>query len=234
MKTLCLIPARGGSKRIPGKNRRLLSGKPLIAYTIEACVQASVFTECVVSSDDEDILLTAKEYGAKTDHRPQRLAGDSIKAVDVVLEYLQRRGHLDLWDAVAMCLPTCPFRTKEDLRCAVAMFEQEHERCPRLMAVTSCDFPPQLALFEKAPNLLDMREPDAYGFSTRSQDLGQLYYPNGAIYITTIKEFMHAKTFFGRPMLKYEMPPERSFDIDYEYQFRIAECMMQLRKEAAV
>ncbi|MCB2141096.1 acylneuraminate cytidylyltransferase family protein [bacterium] len=226
--SICLIPARGGSKRIPRKNIRPLNGKPLIAYTIEAAINSSCFEDVIVSSDDHEILAVAEEYGAKTDFRPKVLSGDKVKAVEVVDEFLHRPRHRGKWTAIAMCLPTCPFRTAEDVSNAVESFLKGKNACPRLIGVTKCDFPPQLALTKADDtSYIDMREPDAYGFSTRSQDCQDFYFPNGSIYISTVDDFLKSKTFFGRPMLSYIMPAERSFDIDYPFQFQIAECMMQ-------
>jgi CMP-N-acetylneuraminic acid synthetase len=230
--TVCLIPARGGSKRIPRKNIRLLNDKPLIGYTIEAAINSGCFENVFVSSDDQEILDIAEKFGAKTDLRPEELSGDTVKAVEVVEEFLQRPSHSGKWAYVAMCLPTCPFRTAEDVRNAVELFWRERNACPRLIGVTKCDFPPQLALTkEEGAPYVDMREPDAYGFSTRSQDCQDLFFPNGSVYASTVEEFLKVKTFFGRPMLSYVMPPERSFDIDYPYQFQIAECMMREIKQ---
>jgi len=157
------------------------------------------------------------------------LGGDTVKAVEVVSELLNRDGNTDKWDHMAMCLPTCPFRTAQDVKAAMALFLKGKDNCPRLIGVTRCDFPPQLAL-EKIPGTptIDMREPESYGFSTRSQDIEPLFYPNGSIYISTVEEYMNTNTFFGRPMLSYEMPLERSFDIDYPYQFEIAESLMKM------
>jgi CMP-N-acetylneuraminic acid synthetase len=94
--------------------------------------------------------------------------------------------------------------------------------------VTKYAFPPQLALRKTdETNLVDMREPESYGFSTRSQDLETLYYPNGSIYLSTVEQYLKTKTFFGRPMVAYVMPEERSLDVDYPYQLQIAECMMK-------
>lgn len=205
-----------------------MNGKPLIAYTIDAAINADCFEDVYVSSDDSKILHIAEEYGAKTDFRPTELCGDKVKAVEVVAEFLHRKQSSVGWENVVMCLPTCPFRTSEDIIKAMELFLIEKNTCPRLIGVTRCDFPPQLALAkEEGAPYVDMREPEAYGFSTRSQDCQDLFFPNGSIYISTVEDFLKVKTFFGRPMLSYIMPPERSFDIDYPYQFRIAECMMR-------
>lgn len=227
-KTVCIIPARGGSKRVPRKNIRPLSGKPLLAYTIEAAIDSDCFVDVYVSSDDSEILHFAEEFGAKTDQRPQELGGDTVKAVEVIYQFVQRPDWRNKWDNVAMCMPTTPFRTAEDVRNAMTLFLQEKEKCPRLVGVTECDVLPQFVL-ERIPgtSMVDMREPESYKGSTRSQDYGDRYFfINGSIYVSTIKEYLKAKTFFGRPMLSSVLPMERAFDIDSLYQFKIAEIMM--------
>lgn len=232
MRVVCIIPARGGSKRIPGKNMRLLHGKPLLAYTVDAAVQSGVFEAVVVSSDETAILGVGTASGAIADPRPDHLAGDTIRAVEVVDEYLKRPEKRDRWDAVAMCLPTCPFRTVEDVRAAYAVFCEGAKDIPRLVGVTLYDFPPQLALAGvPGTHHAAMREPQAYAYTTRSQDCAPYYYPNGSIYLSTVEAYLQTGTFFVEPLLVYPMPAERSFDIDYEYQFRIAECMIQYTEE---
>jgi CMP-N-acetylneuraminic acid synthetase len=230
--TLCFIPARGGSKRLPKKNKRMLNGKPLVSYTISAVLKPKCFTDVYVSSDDPEILRIAENYGAQIDHRPVDLCGDLITAVEVLYEFVLRPTHKNRWNFLAMCLPTCPFRTAADVKNAMEMFWQERESCPRLIGVTQCDFPPQFAL-KQIPdtNMIDVREPESYAFSTRSQDFEGMYYPNGSIYVTTTEIFLASKSFIGSPMLRYIMPPERSFDIDYPYQFQIAEFMMSQQKK---
>lgn len=230
-KTVCLIPARGGSKRIPGKNIRILAGQPLIQYAIDAALDSKCFSNVIVSSDDNSILEIAERCGASIDRRPAALSGDHVKAVEVIDEFLRRPVHANVWDNIAMCMPTCPFRESDDIVQAMNLFLREAAMCPRLVGVTKCDFPPQLALARKGEgSLVDMREPEAYRFSTRSQDCEQLFFPNGSIYISKVSAFLSSGTFFGRPMLAYVMPAERSFDIDYPYQFDIAQCLMEMKK----
>lgn len=232
--TVCIIPARGGSKRIPRKNLLLLNGKPLLTYTVEAVLKSQVFAEVYVSSDDPEILALAAACGARADARPQHLAGDSVKAVEIVSEFLSRPGHSHKYDVVGMCLPTCPLRVAEDVRAAMERFGRHRGQCPRLIGVTRYEFPPQLAL--RSPSsaqssqfgcIMNMREPEAYQFSTRSQEIESLYYPNGSIYLSTVKNYLQEHTFFGQTTLVHVMPPERSFDIDYPYQFTVVEQFMR-------
>ena len=127
-KTVCIIPARGGSKRIPEKNLTPLGGKPLLAYTVEAALNAGCFTDVIVSSDHAGIMGIAKDCGAKADPRPESLSGDTVKAVEVVYEFMGRADHSGKWDNVAMCLPTCPFRTVQDVIDALSLFLQEKQK----------------------------------------------------------------------------------------------------------
>jgi CMP-N-acetylneuraminic acid synthetase len=226
-RTVCLIPARGGSKRIPRKNFLPLAGKPLLAYTVEVALEAGVFTDVVVSSDDEEILNLAESLGAIADRRPEELSGDGIRFVQVIEEYLLRYGIRNNYENVAGMLPTCPFRTADDVCGAFNLFIRQ---CAEvfLATVTEYDFPPQLALdFADDGMTLRMRDCTTYRRTTRSQDLGKAYRPNGALYLAAVKGFLREKTFFAEPLLGYLMSPERSFDIDYPFQFRIADVMMR-------
>lgn len=223
---LCIIPARGGSKRIPKKNLRLLGGKPLICHTIEAALKSGVFSQIVVSSDDKKILSTAEQMGVVKDCRPDFLCGDKVKAVEVVAEYLLRDENANKFNITAMLLPTCPFRSPFDIKTAANNFLL-NKKCHFLISVTEYDFPPQFALEVGKNGAIIMKEPGSYIVSTRSQDQKTYYHPNGAVYIAKTNYFLRDNTFFGKPLLSYIMPKERSFDIDYPYQFRIAECMIQ-------
>ncbi len=226
---LCFIPARGGSKRIPEKNLQLLNGKPLISYTIKSAMQSHVFDRIIVSSDDERILKLSRELMAGIDQRPENLSDDTIKAVDVVMEYLIRTKAEREFKYVALMLPTCPFKTVDDIKNAVKLFEKQGDSSGSLITVTSYDFPPQLALtfLNKSSCKLAMREPAQYLKTTRSQDISKTYHPNGALYITSIIKFLKEKTFFTEPLFGYCMPEERSFDIDYTYQLKIADSYMR-------
>jgi CMP-N-acetylneuraminic acid synthetase len=204
-----------------------LAGKPLLAYSIEAAKQAGVFEEVVVSSDDDEILALTDTLGVSSDRRPEQLSGDTVRFVEVIEEYLLRPGVREEYKHVASMLPTCPFRTVDDVRESYRLFGQKTED-RFLVAVTEYDFPPQLAMDMSEDGMtLSMRDPETYGRTTRSQSLGKAYHPNGAIYLATVDGFLREKTFFSQPLLGYVMPPERSFDIDYPYQFEIAELMMK-------
>lgn len=225
--TLCIIPARGGSKRVPRKNKLPLAGKPLIAYSVEAALKAGVFEDVVVSSDDDEILGIAASSGAATDRRPESLSGDGIRFVEVVEEYLLRDNIRGRYQNVAGMLPTCPFRTVEDIEGAYNLFVGQETK-NFLIAITEYDAPPQLAMdLADDGKTISMHDPATYLRTTRSQSLGTAYHPNGALYLGPVERFLKEKTFFTEPLIGYAMPAERSFDIDYPYQFEIADIMMR-------
>ena len=224
--TVCLILARGGSKRVPRKNVRPLNGKPLVCYTFEAAIASDCFAEIVISTDDDEVARLAQPYGITIDWRPEHLCTDTVRAVEVIEEYLQRNVEKS-WHHVAMLLPTCPFRNAEDVQNAFEIY-RKHEGILPLMAVTQYDFPPQLAVsIAVNDNRILMREPAAYAETTRTQSIQPLYHPNGAIYLSDTTGFLARRTFFQEEMLSYIMPAERSFDIDYPYQMKIAEIMAE-------
>ena len=224
--TICIIPARGGSKRLPRKNVRLLGGKPLLAYSVEAALASGVFDRVVVSSDDEEIREVAKQYGAEVDERPDELAGDHIRMVEVVEEYVNRPAIKGRFAHVAAMLPTCPFRNADDIRRAMQVYNDQDEG-RFLITTTAYDFPPQLAMvYDPASHHLDMREPEVYAETTRSQNLKTFVHPNGGLYLGRIDRFLQTRSFFSPPLISVQMPAERSMDIDYEYQFLMAESFL--------
>ncbi len=226
--TVCLIPARGGSKRLPRKNVKPLAGTPLIGWTVRAALDSGLFRSVLVSSDDEEILTVAERYGATPSPRPVEYGGDKVKAVEVLDEFLRRTNAVKTYEHIAMMLPTCPFRTTDDLRGAWEVYNR-HVGERYLVTVTEYDFPPQLAMnYRDGTDELGMCDPTAYGRTTRSQDIGVAHHPNGALYLAPVEAFLRTKTFFADPLLGYTMPLERSFDIDTPFQFEVAERMMTL------
>jgi len=221
--TLCIIPARGGSKRIPRKNILPLNGIPLLAYSIRAAKESNVFQDIIVSTEDEEIKALALSEGVEVDDRPTHMAGDRVTKVQVVKEYLERKKAYEKYENIAALLPTCPFRTANDVKSAVELFNNQSSY-KYLIGVVEYDFPIQLALEYTDKNKVKMISADSYE-TTRSQNIAKRYHPNGAIYLATMDAFRANGTFFNEQMLAYEMPAVRSYDIDYPYQFEIAEIM---------
>ncbi|HTL80350.1 MAG TPA: acylneuraminate cytidylyltransferase family protein [Bacteroidia bacterium] len=223
LRALCIIPARGGSKRIPRKNILPLNGRPLISYSIRAAIDSGMFDDVIVSTEDGVIKEIALSEGAQVDDRPAHMAGDTVTKVQVVKEFLERVNGIEKYSSVTALLPTCPFRTAEHLKEAFSIF-RAHPELPFLIGVTEYEFPIQLALSPMDEEKMEVTFENGYKV-TRSQDIGKRYHPNGAMYIATVKAFLDKGTFFNDKMLTYKMSAIRSYDIDYPYQFEIAEII---------
>ena len=224
--TLCFIPARGGSKRIPGKNARMLGGRPLIAWTIESALTSGCFDRVVVSSDDETILAIAERCKVVADRRSAELAGDRVRFVEVMEEYLHRPENAGHFTQVAVLLPTCPFRNADDVREAIELQRQNPHAF--VVTISAYEFPPDFACdFDPSSGELRLRHPEVYSRSTQSQSVAPAYHPNGAIYVGAVHRFLETKSFFAPPVSAILLPPERAFDLDHPHQWEIAESVAE-------
>lgn len=222
---IAIIPARGGSKGLPGKNTRPLLGKPLIAYTIEAAKAAACISRVIVSTDDEAIARTALEYGAEVPFmRPAHLAGDDAKAIDT---YIYTIGELSAAmqapiQSFAVLLPTCPLRTAEDIDAAYKLFNDQKadsviSYTPEQHPVSWHRYLDDNGKFEPAP--------EENALSNR-QHYRPSYYPNGAIYVFSTGIIMAGK-YYTENSFAYIMPAERSVDIDTLTDFELAEFYLK-------
>ncbi len=226
LEILAIIPARGGSKGVPRKNIRLLVGKPLIAYSIEAALKSRYIDRVVVSTEDEEIAETARRWGAEVIRRPKKLARDDTPTIDViihVLDYL-RKEEKYIPDIVVLLQPTSPLRTREDIDNAIEHFLNNQD-CLSLVSVTEFEHPPWWALKIENGYLSPIFNEEY--IRMRRQDLPKAYKPNGAIFISTPKVLYEYKTFYTPKTIAYIMPPERSIDIDTEFDFLIAEFLIK-------
>jgi len=219
---LCFIPARGGSKRLPRKNLLPLGGRPLLAWTIDAARESAQFDEIVVSSDDDEILAIAHDAGVRADRRPAALGGDRIRFVEVLVELLRRPAESGRFITATTLLPTCPFRSCEDIRAAFALLTPGNS----VVSVSHYEFPPEFAADLRGTEL-HLREPARYAHSTQSQSVPPAVHPNGAIYLSSVERLLATGSYFTAPVLGYLMPPERAFDIDFPHQFAIAEALLR-------
>ena len=224
MKVLGIIPARGGSKGVIGKNIKPLDGKPLIAYTIEAA-SASKLAEVIVSTDDPKIAEIVRSYGGKAPFlRPAALATDSARAIPVIqhaLREMEKEGDLQ-YDAVMMLQPTTPFRRTQDIDEALRILE-EHS-CDSVISVKNVDgYHPARMKFLENGRLLDPEFCETYENQPR-QELRPMYIRNGAIYLTRRSVLLNG-SFKGTDCYAQIMPAERSVNIDTEMDFKYAEWL---------
>jgi CMP-N-acetylneuraminic acid synthetase len=223
---LCFIPARGGSRRIPRKNVLPFGGKPLVAWTISSALCSRLFDRVVVSTDDNEILSASRDAGAQTDRRPEHLAGDRIRFVEVLEEFLTRPENLGLFKEVMVLLPTCPLRSEEDIHAVQSLRLRQPESF--VVSISRYEFPPEFACdFDQDSAELVTRQPGIYARSTQSQSVNPAYHPNGAIFAGPVERFLETKSFFISPVLGSLMPPERSLDLDFPHQWELAEKLIQ-------
>ena len=226
IKYLAVIPARGGSKRLPRKNVLLLNQKPLIAWSIEAALSSSKISETIVSTDDEDIIEISKKQGANVPFvRPSELSTDHADSVSVVLHAINFYKNQGIFiENIILLQPTSPLRISDDINNAITLFEKENANS----VVSVCETEHSPLWCNVLPENLSMDNfiNPAYK-NCRSQDLPTYYRINGAIYITKTSVLENEHSFFSdQNSFSYIMPQYRSIDIDSKLDFIIAENIL--------
>lgn len=230
MKALAIVPARGGSKRLPGKNLRPLNGKPLIGYTIEAALRSRCFEKVLFSSDDEELLEVAHGFGAEAEKRPAYLAADTAKVLELVNVLADREELQRQFDVIALLLPTCPFRRPSDLRKGLELLTREVDS---VVSVTDFEFPPQLGVtVDAGTGLLEgLFDPSPLVTgNTRSQDQERVLRPNGGFYMAWWDRFLVNRNYFKGKVRPYIMEREYSADVDTLTDLEYAEFLLRNHK----
>jgi CMP-N,N'-diacetyllegionaminic acid synthase len=213
-RVLAVIPARGGSKGLPGKNIRPVDGRPLLAWTIEAAQRARTVDRVVLSSDDAAIMSVARSLGCDVPfRRPNDLATDVATSVDVVLHALDE---LPEFDTVLLLQPTSPLRLAADIDAAYERFETSGaETCVSVAPVEQHPFWMYFVGENHALNPV-LSTPDVV---TRRQELPPVFALNGAIYIADVAALRRSRSFITSHTVAYVMPLARSLDIDTAADF---------------
>jgi len=225
-KILAIIPARGGSKRLPKKNILPLSGKPLIQWTIEAASKSNYITTTMVSTDCVEIEKVAKDIGAAVPYlRSAKISGDTATSMDVIFDVLNfyERQH-QYFDLVLLLQPTSPLRTHTDINKAIELYMEKEATA--VVSVTECDHSP----------LWSNTLPESLSFSNfisedlllkRSQDLPTYYRLNGAIYLFDVQQIKSNANYLSHPKIfAYVMDKLHSIDIDDELDFKVAQAIL--------
>jgi pseudaminic acid cytidylyltransferase len=208
---VAIIPARGGSQRLPRKNIADFLGRPMLAYTVDAAIESGCFARVVVSTEDDEIAEAAQRTGAVVDRRRPELATHQAGLVDVCLDFLEREEREGRqWQNLACLYATAPMRNAQDIRDTMALLEPG--RCGFAMAVTSYDHYPHQALKFKAGAALTAMWPDLV--TKRGSDLPPLRAGNGSTYAVNVVEFRKHRSFYGPDLRGHDMPRDRSVDID--------------------
>jgi CMP-N,N'-diacetyllegionaminic acid synthase len=220
---LAIIPARGGSKRLPRKNVLDLCGKPLIAWSIEAGLNCKYIDKVVVSSDDDEILAIAKRYGAETIKRPDELASDTAITFDAVKHTIE---NVEKYDYVVLLQPTSPLREEKHIVEAIELLESKNANA--VISVCEMDHNPLWSnTLPKDGNMSRFLRDEV--LNKRSQDLEKYYRLNGAIYICKTDKLLKEKSFMLKERIfAYIVDRESSIDIDEEIDFKIAEIFKNI------
>lgn len=221
-KVLALIPARGGSKGIPGKNIIPLAGKPLLGWTVEAAQACAAIDEIVLSTDDEAIAETGRRLGASVPFmRSASLATDEASTMDVVFDALDR---LPGFDVVVLLQPTSPLRTAADIDACLALLDS----ALACVSVRPAGDHPYLTFRVDDQHQLVPFASVPEGQSLRRQDLPGAWCLNGAVYVADIPWLRAQRSFISALTVAYAMPAERSMDIDTPADLRAAEDVLRL------
>ena len=226
MKPICFIGARGGSKGVPGKNVRLLAGKPLISYTIKSSIKSKIFQSIIVSTEDNEIARIAKKYGAEVPFiRPKELATDNAGMDDVIIHGIKKLRSLGYkFNILVNRDCTVPFIRNIDVAGSIKLLKKK--KCYGVYGVYKQHHNPYF----------NMMEPNSSGFLRFSKSLGKkiksrqdapmVYQLNGLFTVYVDKLLKHGKLYMTK-ILPYEMPPETGLMIDTEFEFQIAEMIAQ-------
>jgi N-acylneuraminate cytidylyltransferase/CMP-N,N'-diacetyllegionaminic acid synthase len=228
MSVIAVIPARGGSRGLPGKNIKELAGKPLIVYTLEAAKKANTIDEIYVSTEDSGIADIVKKQSIDVIDRPADLAQDNTPGLPVIihaLDYLEKQEKSV--EAVVVLQCTSPLTKAEDIDRAVNKLMQTN--ADSVVSMQECSGPDNPYWMQKIEN--ERVVPfikEGMKHATR-QELPPVYKLNGAIYVTR-PEILHSGKLLGEDTKAYIMPAERSIDIDNEFDFKIAEFLINQNK----
>ncbi len=232
LQTLAVIPARGGSKGVPGKNIRLLDGKPLIAYTIETALQTAAVNRCIVNTDDEKIAAVAASFGAEVMMRRPGQAEDFSPVLPTIIDTLEYAGHSDGkdYDLVMVLQPTAPLRRPSDIEAVLNMFESDTSTEAVISVVPVGDHhPARMYSINEVDYLRPLNEEEE---TQRRQDIPPVYIRNGCIYASRVSTLLREHTLMPANKKAYIMPAEWLANIDTERDFLFAEFLMKQWKKA--
>lgn len=225
---IAIVPARGGSKGLPGKNIKNLLGKPMIAYTIEEALKSEYITEVIISTDCKEIEAVATKYGAKSPFlRPEYLATDSAKAIDnyiYTIDRLNKEFAYDIKDFVLL-QPTSPLRTVEDIDKSIELFKDKN--ADSVVSYTEEHHPivwhKYITEDGKFENIFEEK-------LLNRQEIKKSYFPNGAVFVFDYRLIKQGK-YYSDNSYAYIMPRNRSVDVDTIEDFKYIEFLMSGNNE---
>ena len=211
---IAIIPARANSKRLKNKNIKSFMGKPLIYWTIKQALEIKLINRVIVNTEDSEIASIAKSYGAEVPFiRPARLSNDNVSATEVIKHAITK---LKFNGIVVLLQPTSPLREKKDIIKGISMI---NNNVKSTMSVYKFPHPSEIVTLNKIG--------EKFNPLSKTKILN---ITNGAVYVATSDWLLKNPTFYCEDVYTYEMSAENSIDIDYDYQFKIAEAMFKVKK----
>lgn len=222
---LAVIPARGGSQRLKGKNIYPVNGKPLIEYTIESVIESNCFDTVIVSTDSEEIKKIAGKYGLTVHERPTHLASSRATVVEAMIDLMD---DVKEHDVFAYFLPTCPLKTADDIRSVMKLYE--NDSVDSAISVVEYDIPIQLAIIMNGDNVVPVFDNLTSGL-TNSHFIKKYYRPSGAVYSSRWNILKEHKNFFYGNIKGHIMSRENSIDVDDLTDIIITESILNKGKQ---
>jgi len=225
-KILAIVPSRGNSKGLPGKNIKPLIGKPLISWTIEQGLNSKYIDKLIVSTDNDKIAKVSKEYGAEVPFiRPDFLANDNASSIDVIfhcISYLENKN--EFFDFIVFLEPTSPLRDTEDIDKSIELLENT-ENAESIVGISRVESAHPDFLVSLNDDFLVPYKKEIV--VKRRQDVSKLYFFEGSIYISIVQSLKDRKVFYHDKCLGYVVPKWKAFEIDDICDFYIIEALMQ-------
>ena len=228
---LAMIPARAGSKGLPGKNIKKMLGKPLIGWTIEEAKKSRYIDRIIVSTDSTEIAECAEKFDAEVPFlRPTHLAADSSSSIDTVIHAVDwLRGNNEDYDIIVLLEPTSPLRDSEDIDNALEVL-QSNEKARSIVSVSKIKSAHPAFLVINSDGFMKPYDKDAFSVKRR-QDITECFFFDGSFYISTVESLIEKKSFYHTECLIYEVPEWKSFEIDTIEDFHLISIIMKAREE---
>lgn len=225
--SIAVIPARAGSKRLPGKNKRLLGDMPLFMWAVRAAQESACFDRIMISTDDPEIVELAAQFGFAIPFLRDRFADDQSSAAQSTLFCIEQVKDYfgEEFEIVAQLMPVCPLRTALDIKKSYDSFSQKN----RVFQISCAPF---LGLNPWWAAQLDSQHKPEFVFPEalkKSHELPTLYAPSGAIWIAKVDALKQTESFYGPPLAFEPLNPISAFDIDTLEDFEMAATLLQMR-----
>jgi N-acylneuraminate cytidylyltransferase/CMP-N,N'-diacetyllegionaminic acid synthase len=233
-RVLAIIPARSGSKGLPGKNLRPLDGRPLVTWPISAALGSSAVDRVIISTDDEKIAEVARIAGADVPFmRPSSLSGDTASSMDVVMHALDTMATLgEIFDYVVLLEPTSPLTESSDIDQALSRLISAGSHADAIVGVSRVEAThPEYDVRVGENGLLRPYAAPNFSLLRRRQDIEPLYFLEGSLYISRVDAFKRNKSFYHNRTLGYEVPRWKSIEVDDLFDFIVIEALVKWRGE---